>query len=287
MTGFGRASGIDGSRRFVVEVRSVNARGLDVKLRARELDGACELEVLREVRAKMERGSVTVIVRDEGTAEGALAVDPDRVRRAHAVLQTLSADLGLPGRVDLATVAAFVGAREPGASEGASPLSWQAVRPALATALAELHQMRAREGAALGTDVAARLDRLSTLVDTIDHAAAGLPTRAARRLTDRLAALGVPDSVEPARLAQEVALLAEKLDVSEEVVRLRSHIAHVRVLMQASDAAIGRKLDFFVQELGRELNTVASKVQDAQIAALVVDGKAELEKIREQAQNIE
>jgi uncharacterized protein (TIGR00255 family) len=113
-----------------------------------------------------------------------------------------------------------------------------------------------------------------------------LPTRAARRLEERLTALAAEVSVDPARLAQEVALLAERLDVSEELVRLETHLRHLNELLEDSGAS-GRKMDFVIQEIGRELNTVGSKVQDADIAAQVIEGKAELEKIREQAQNIE
>jgi uncharacterized protein (TIGR00255 family) len=125
-------------------------------------------------------------------------------------------------------------------------------------------------------------------VAAIAAAASALPTRAGRRLADRLAALAAHVPVDPARLAQEIALLAERLDVSEEVVRLETHLAHLQRLIDGDGGgAAGRKMDFVVQEVARELNTVAAKVQDAEIAALVIDGKAELEKIREQAQNVE
>jgi len=192
------------------------------------------------------------------------------------------AHFGLPQPVDLATVAAYFGTL-PG--ESAAATSWPSLQPAVEEALRGLAATRAEEGQALLRDLRARLARLRGLVHTIAGAAAALPTRAARRLEERVAALtAVP--IEPARLAQEVALLAERLDVSEELVRLETHLGALARLFEASGAS-GRKMDFVIQEIGRELNTVASKVQDAEVAGLVIDGKAELEKIREQAQNIE
>jgi uncharacterized protein (TIGR00255 family) len=286
MTGFGRGTATVGQRRLVVEARSVNHRGIDVKVRGRDLDGGCEIEVIRAVRAAIERGSVVVGVREEGGPRA--AVDFDRLRSLHASLEAARAALGLAAPVDLQTVAAFLAATD-GAAEGA-PIAWEELGPALAQALEALAAMRAAEGRALAVDLRARLERLRRTVAAIDAAAAGLPTRARRRLEDRLASVvGASDApLDPARLATEVALLAERLDVSEELVRLETHLAHLQRLVDGAAAgAAGRKMDFVVQEIGRELNTVAAKVQDAEIAALVIDAKAELEKIREQAQNVE
>jgi uncharacterized protein (TIGR00255 family) len=145
---------------------------------------------------------------------------------------------------------------------------------------------RRREGAALADDLRARLHRLRGLVGQIRAAAAGLPERFSRRIEDRLAALRGQPGFEPGRVAQEAALMAERLDVTEELVRLDTHLGHLDELGRAA-GSVGRKLDFIVQEVGRELNTIGSKAQDAHVAGLVIEGKAELEKLREQAQNIE
>jgi uncharacterized protein (TIGR00255 family) len=123
-------------------------------------------------------------------------------------------------------------------------------------------------------------------VGQIRDASAVLPERFAKRIEERLAGLRGQPGFEPARVAQEAALMAERLDVTEELVRLGAHLAHMGELLRAA-GAVGRKLDFVVQEVGRELNTIGSKSQDAAVAALVIDGKAELEKLREQAQNVE
>jgi uncharacterized protein (TIGR00255 family) len=279
-----------GARRFIVEMRSLNSRGSEVKIRGREGDipAAVETEIVRAVRAQVARGTVSVTIREEGIEAPAAVIDLTVVRQAHEALETLRRELGLAQPVDLATVAAFLagpGARHVHRDE----MTWDGLRPAVEQALREVQATRAREGAALATDLRQRLDRLCDLAATIDKTASGLPTRAARKLEERLAAVATSSTVlDPERLAQEVAILAEKLDVSEELVRLRTHLHHLGELFAGNaPEAAGRKIDFLVQEVGREVNTIGSKVQDAPIAALVVESKAELEKLREQAQNIE
>ena len=292
MTGFGRAT-IDvggtvegGARatRLRVEIRSVNHRGLDLKTRAPQPDAFCEAEIGRVVRASVERGSVTVHIREEApTARG--VVDETRVRQVHAALERLRAELGLAEPVGLTAIAAFIAAAGGGAGLEGEAL-WEALRPGVERALGELLATRTREGAALAADIGARVERLGELVERIRAASAALPERFARRIEERLAALRGQAGFEPARVAQEAALMAERLDVTEELVRLGAHLAHLGELTRAA-GAVGRKLDFVVQEVGRELNTIGSKSQDAGVAALVIDGKAELEKLREQAQNVE
>jgi uncharacterized protein (TIGR00255 family) len=261
----------------------VNHRGLDLKIRTREPDAVCDAEIARAVRAAVERGSVTVHIRDESAA-GSAGIDEVRVRAVRAVLDRLRRELGLAAPVDLATVAAFMTAGAGSDLEGET--LWEALRPGIEAALAELRATRAREGVALAEDVGGRLERLRALVVQIRAAAAGLPERFARRLEERLTTLRGQPGFEPGRVAQEAALMAERLDVSEELVRLDAHLGLVGELTRAG-GAVGRKLDFVVQEVGRELNTIGSKAQDAAIAGFVIDAKAELERLREQAQNIE
>ena len=290
MTGFGRRIAEAGERRLVVEIRSLNARGSDIKVRGRDLDipATVETEIVRAIRARVVRGSVAITIREEGVQAPEALIDLAVVRQAHAVLETLRRELGLAQPVDLDTVAAFL-AGPASRHVRRDEMAWEEVRPAVEHALQEMQAMRAREGAALVADLRQRLDRLRVLAEDLAHAAAGLPTRAARKLEERLASVAASAvAVDPSRLAQEVAMLAEKLDVAEEVVRLRTHLHHLgELLSDAAPEAAGRKIDFLVQEIGREINTIGSKVQDAPIAALVVEGKVELEKLREQAQNIE
>jgi uncharacterized protein (TIGR00255 family) len=286
MTGFGRAGADGGSAargRLRVEIRSVNHRGLDLKVRAPQPDAYCEAEIAKAVRAVVDRGSVTVHVRDEAPVARA-GVDDARVRQVYGALEALRAELGIAEPVGLSTVASFMSTGGGGGLEGEA--LWEVLRPGVEQALVELVATRKREGAALTEDIRGRLERLRALVVDIRTAATALPERFARRIEERLASLRDQPGFEPGRVAQEAALMAERLDVSEELVRLDTHLGHVAELLGAS-GAVGRKLDFVVQEVGRELNTIGSKAQDAGVAALVIEGKAELERLREQAQNIE
>ncbi len=283
MTGFGRATAEAGERRLHVEIRSLNHRGLDLKIRSREPDAFCDHEIGRAVRSAIERGTVVVQIRDESRREAG-EIDEERLRSVHATLERLRQALEIDEAVSLRTVAAFM--RAIGAESIAGEQLWESLRPAVERALAELRANRAREGAVLAKDLTAQHTRISQLAEEIATKAAGLPASFARRLEERVAARGSQPGLDAGRLAQEVALLAERLDVSEELVRLGAHLALVTDLL-AAGGALGRKLDFVIQELGRELNTIASKAQDAGIAALVIDAKAALEKMREQAQNVE
>jgi uncharacterized protein (TIGR00255 family) len=235
------------------------------------------------VRAAVERGSVTVHIRDEALASSA-GIDEARARQVHGALEALRAQLGIAAPVTLEAVAAFMSAGSGGSLEGEA--LWEALRPAVDKALGELRATRKREGAALAQDLSGRVAHLGQLVGKIRSAAAELPDRFGKRIEERLASLRSEPGFEPGRLAQEAALMAERLDVSEELVRLETHLSHLAELLRAP-GAVGRKLDFVIQEVGRELNTIGSKAQDAGVAALVIDGKAELEKLREQAQNVE
>jgi len=314
MTGFGRAVIETRGRRVVVEVRSVNHRNLDVKVRGRALPAAAEIEIIRAVRAAMARGSVQVTVEEEseqrheregeGSAEARAL---DRVRAAHRALEQLRLELGLTSRVDLATAVAFLRLERDRLPEAGAPLTWDALVPAVNEALQALMEARAREGRLMAIELYGRTEQLGVIAARLGEYTRPLAERGARRLAERLsaglsaaggAAAGAP--IDPARLAQEAALLADRLDVSEELARFEVHRARVAELVRAEgptatpslqrdvgQAGIGRTLEFLLQELSRELNTLGSKAQDAEVSALVIAGKAELEKIREQAQNIE
>ena len=291
MTGFGRARAVLGSRTVGVEIRSLNHRGLDIKVRAYDtlLAPEIETEILRLVRQTLARGSVAISLRDEaGEGQGG-GIDAARVRQMHAALDGLRQEMGLPLPIDLATVGTFMASTKGGPMSEIPSSDWATLAPAMEAALAGLCAMREHEGAAIRADLEHRLSNLRGLVERIAELVAIVPGRAARRLEERVAALaGSSVTIDPSRLAQEIALLAERLDVSEEIVRLRAHFDHLTALLEGTGKdAPGRRIDFLAQELGRELNTLGAKIQDAAIAALVIDGKAELEKLREQAQNIE
>lgn len=285
MTGFGRAVAEANDVRYAVEIRSLNHRGLDLKVRSVETDVAAEVEIVRAVRSVIDRGSVTVLVREEKLT-GPAALDENRIRETQLALERIRRELGLANPVDLATVARFMPGGPVTASGPRGDALWRVLRPAVAAALEEVRASRAREGEAIGADLRMRLGRLDEVARAIESKAPDVSGRFAQRLKERLSTAAAVPAVDAARLAQEVALMAERLDVTEEIVRLRAHLDHCRMLFD-EQGPVGRKLDFVIQEIGRELNTVGSKAQDAAIAAEVIEGKAVLEKMREQAQNIE
>lgn len=288
MTGYGRGVSVHGDVRVTVDVRAVNHRFLDLKLRGSALPAALEDAICSRVRGAVERGSVVVSVNlARGGAAVGLAIDGAAAERVHRQLADLAARLGMPGP-DLALVLA-----QPGVVIGGEPstggdddAATTAAGAALDAALGQLAEMRRAEGDALARDLLARLAELDAARAAIAGRAASLPAQIARRLGERIHRLATEVAIDDARLAQEVALHADRADVTEELIRLASHLEQARALI-GGPGAVGRRLDFLVQELGRELNTIGSKSASAEISTAIVGAKATLEKIREQAQNVE
>jgi uncharacterized protein (TIGR00255 family) len=283
MTGYGRGVAEQDGRRATVEVRSVNHRFLDLKLRGTPVPPALEEQIAARVRASIERGAVTVSVHVVAPGEASARIDPDAAGRAYDMLSALAIRIGV-GPPDLALVLA-----QPGVVVAAEPAGDDPDPRALAAldaALAQLDRMRTTEGGALAAELRARLDELAALRTAIAGLAAAVPAQLARRLAERVRRLLEDAELDPGRLAQEAAVLADRADVTEELVRLASHVDQARALVEAP-GAVGRRLDFLVQEIGRELNTIGSKSASAEISTAVVDAKAVLEKVREQAQNVE
>jgi uncharacterized protein (TIGR00255 family) len=279
MTGFGRGVAEHAGVRATVDIRSVNHRFIDLKLRA-QVSAGLEDAIGAKIKAAVERGAISVSIHLD-KPRGAGVIKLDVARAVHAELLALAHELEI-AEPDLALVLAQPGVVAP--QDVVEPDA--AVLAALDAALAQLAEMRAREGSALATELAARLDELAGLRGKIDAIAAHVPEQLQKRLHERVRRLLGDDSVDPQRLAQEIALLAERADVTEELVRLGSHLEQARALVRGN-AAAGRRLEFLVQEIGRELNTIGSKSQDAEITSHVVEAKAILEKLREQVQNVE
>ncbi len=285
MTGFGRGVADQGGMRATVDIRAVNHRFLDLKLRGAALSPATEEAVSQRIRASIERGAIAVSIHigREGAPAGVI-VDAAAADSAHRMLAALANRLGMQGP-DLALVLA-----QPGVVISAERSDDEPpVLPALEAALTQLHTMRAAEGEALAVELRTRFDELTALRTQIATVAATLPQQLTKRLQERIKKLFEPSeigAVDPTRLAQEVALLADRSDVTEELVRLASHLDQARLLIDGKPAA-GRRLDFLVQEIGRELNTIGSKSTVTEISAAIVEGKAVLEKVREQVQNVE
>jgi uncharacterized protein (TIGR00255 family) len=286
MTGYGTASAQVGGASIVIEVRSVNHRFLDVRTRLPALlsDHASAVDEL--ARKLLARGRVEVTGRVDGLLEGEVVLHRDRARSALLALQELRDDLGLREAIPLALLGAVPGlfvdkARDPEDTHNA-------VVHAAQGACTALLSMRRAEGAALATDLRARIARVEELSGRVAARAPELTSRYRDKLRARVEALlaGTGVALDPARIEQEVALLADRSDVSEEITRLESHCRQFSALLRPDDEPVGRRLEFLLQEMGREVNTLGSKVDDLALTACMLDLKAELERLREQVQNV-
>jgi uncharacterized protein (TIGR00255 family) len=288
MTGFGAGRARVGDEEVSVELRSLNHKFCEVKARLPRELAALEPVLSKQVKDRLARGSVELLVkRQAATASGNVpTVDLALAREYVRAFRELAKELGLVGDIAWSQVAnqpGVVRLEEKGVDlESAT----RACQSALDQALAALEKMRQVEGEAIHKD----LDERMRLLEGWSREVAQLAPRAVldyqQRLTDRVAELARGVSVDPQRLAQEVALFAERTDIAEEVTRLASHLEQFRALMASSEPA-GRRMDFLVQEMHREVNTTGSKSQHADISARVVSMKAEVERIREQVQNVE
>ncbi len=288
MTGFGRKeTTIDGST-VAVEVRAVNHRYLDIQCRLPRSLSQIEEACKAAIQQQCQRGRVDVTISLSGERMGPRQVAVDRrLAKAYATaLRTLQKDLRLAGKPDINLIAGYRDVitltETPG---GDTDLQKLALRT-LTAALRELDRMRKREGEALGHDIDAHLAKLDRARIEVAERAPQVSIDALTRLKARVQTLLGTSTVDETRLHQELAMLADRSDVSEELARLASHCGQFRDALSRAEP-VGKTLDFLLQEMGREVNTIGSKANDAGITTLVVQMKTELEKIREQVQNIE
>lgn len=289
MTGYGRKEVIAGSLQLTVEIRSVNNRFIDVQVKVPRSLGALEPRVKKTVQEQCSRGRFDVFISRSGEREstGRIVVDEVLLGQYVQAMQGIRERFRLTGDLDLGLVAAFPGLVSVAEEKDDLETVWAAVADGVRGALEDLNTMRFEEGTALVADMVRRLGLIEQLMEKVQALSPQTVEQARTRMRDALDRL-LAEQPDPARLAQEMAILAERTDVTEEITRLGSHLRQYRNFLSVSSGEpVGRKLDFLLQEMGREANTIASKAMNAQIAHHVVDIKAELEKIREQAQNIE
>jgi uncharacterized protein (TIGR00255 family) len=287
MTGFGLGETPLGSGKLEVEIRGVNHRFLDVRVRVpRELgDLTGFLEQLS--RERLTRGRYEVAMRTEGTALSSPVLDRHRARAAYRALCELRDEVAPGSEVPL-TLLASIPDLFVSSSERETEHVRHATRAAFELAVLALDAMRVREGVALAEDLARRLARIRGLAQDISRRSPEVLELHRKRLRDRAERLrsSVELDVDTARLEQEIAIFAERSDISEELIRLESHCSQVSGLLD-HDEGVGRRLDFLLQEMAREANTVGAKSPDAAISHAIVDVKAEIERMREQVQNVE
>jgi uncharacterized protein (TIGR00255 family) len=287
MTGFARSAGAEAGRGWSWELRSVNGRGLDVRLRLPPGLEAQEAGFRQVIAGALRRGSVQAQLAWSEAATAGVTVRVEVLDRLLTLALALAARIpgALPPRAE--ALLALPGVLRAGEAEAVSDVSIAAVRAGLDEALAALLAARGEEGARLGEVLAGQINTIATLATAARLQAAGQHIAQQRRLHESLRSLlGEDASVDPARLAQELALLASRADVREELDRLDSHIGQARALL-AEGAGVGRRLDFLVQEFNREANTLCSKSATTALTEIGLKLKAVIEQFREQVQNIE
>jgi uncharacterized protein (TIGR00255 family) len=303
MTGYGAGEYPCLGGRAVVEIRTVNSRALDVRVRLPRELGDTALWVEQAVRARLGRGRCEVTARLEGVVSAPLRLDEARAQAALGAFRALR-DAHFPGTELSLSLLTSVPDLFVSAPEGEIGASRESIQRALGVALDGLDGSRAREGEALGQDMAARARALGVLVDTIEARLPEVVAGHRKRLGERLRQLaaGLEVTIDGARIEPDIVAYVDRADVSEELTRLRAHLGLLGELLgeptPAAEAGrgrregeaggpVGRKLEFLLQEVGRELNTLGAKTQDAKVSHLIVEAKTELERLKEQAQNVE
>ena len=288
MTGFGRGEAQREGVTWSVECSSVNRKQLEVAVNLPRELAELENAVRTDVTAAVSRGRVNVAVRRDVASNSTDAVRIDQTLAAqyfHA-MHALALKLDIPPEISLTDITRMPGVVTQAQTEIATDEAWPAIQEALAVALKQLNIMRVAEGTSLRTDIESRLAVIESLLVSIREKAATVPEHQRKALHQRLQEAGLPLSLDDERLVKEIALFADRTDISEELTRAASHIKQFRAYLDGS-APAGRSLDFLLQEFFREFNTMGSKCNNAEIAHHVVTAKTELEKIREQVQNAE
>lgn len=289
MTGFGTAAVTVPGGRLVAEVRSVNARFLELRINLPREHQAAEPELRTLAQKMVERGRVDLVVRREGSARTSVRVEPDLelARATVAAWRKIQKELGIPGEIDLALLRAS-GADLLRSVQGQPDVEAELplLRRAVTQALEKHAKDRQREGANLAKDMKARWKSLVELQRTFTRLAKEMTPLVTERLTARVTALLGDQSFDEGRILQEVALAVERSAINEELARLASHLDALAGLLRDS-APIGKRLEFLIQEMVREVNTIGSKANHLPMTQAVLAAKSELEKLREQSANVE
>lgn len=289
MTAFSQASYTSGAITADVTIRSYNSRYLDIALHCPESCLVLEEDIKKIISADHSRGRVEIrlSIKDETKDLDLFEVDKSRALSYFNALKKVNEDLGLSDTVTIDHVLSGRNIIIPAKINRDTKALWAAVAPCIKSASKDLDRMRILEGENLHVDLRDRITYIETNLGRIEKDADDIPAMYKKRLMERISVLASDtEALDPVRLNQEAAILADKSDVSEEIVRLHSHIKQFREIMDAGESQ-GRKLNFLIQEFNREFNTIGSKAGKAALSHQVVDLKSELEKIREQVQNIE
>lgn len=288
MTGYGRVKVENDLREITVELRSVNHRYLDLNIKVPRIYGYLEEMVSKQAQAAIARGKVDIFVSVRAKEGADIRVSPNMavIQGYVDAIKKVSETYGLSDEATALSLLRLPDAMEQSKEEADADQLKAEVSAVLDQALTEYNAMREKEGARLVEDVTYRAGLIAQSVDFVEQRSPDCVEEYRQRIAARMTEILDGTELAQQRILQEAALYADKVNVTEEIVRLRSHLAQLETMLK-SPVAIGRKLDFLVQEMNRETNTIGSKANDFQIAKTVVDMKAEIEKIREQIQNIE
>ena len=285
MTGFGAADAQWEAWICQVEIRSVNQRFLDIRCRLPLGFQTMEPEIKKQIKAVSSRGKIDCSIKlEKGASEEKLKLNLERAQHYNELLTEFEALSGRKVGVDARDLSSLNIIEENKSGEPPEKCE-KGIRECLSRALEGLQEMKEREGQAMQSDIQQRLSSCGNIVNSIEKLSQAEPERFRDRIQERFSQLTEGIGINPERLEQEIALLADRLDISEEVVRFRTHLEHMDEIM--SQREVGKKAEFLLQELNREVNTMASKSNHAGISQSSVEIKSELEKVREQLQNIE
>ena len=285
MTGFGAADAQWETWICQVEIRSVNQRFLDIRCRLPFGFQTMEPEIKKQIKAVSSRGKIDCSIKlEKGASEEKLKLNLERAQRYNELLTEFEALSGRKVGVDARDLSSLNIIEENKSGEPPEKCE-KVIQECLSRALEGLQEMKEREGQAMQSDIQQRLSSCGNIVNSIEKLSQAEPERFRDRLQERFSQLTEGVEINPERLEQEIALLADRLDISEEVVRFRTHLEHMDDIL--SQHEVGKKAEFLMQELNREVNTMASKSNHAKISQASVQIKSELEKVREQLQNIE
>lgn len=289
MTGYGRASVNGDDFSVSVDLKTVNNRFLDIHLRLGTELSTLEPVIKKRITSRLARGRVDATITFERTSEVAYELNRPLIAGYVSAMREMQREFQIAGELDINVLARLPGALQP-ARDGLAENMIAGVNRALDEAIDKLQRMREEEGEALHNEMRERLAKIEALVPVIEQSAAGLVEAYRVRLQKRVGEIlnrgGQPVEIDPARVSQEVAYLADRSDVSEEMTRLRSHLSQFREALDSTNE-VGKMLDFLLQELNREANTTLSKSTELSIKEAALGIKAEVEKLREQVQNVE
>ncbi len=291
MTGFGRGETVIGSVNISTEVKSVNSKGCNIIARLPEQISSYEMQIVNYIKSKISRGQINVIIeldRGEFSSGNKVVVDHELAEDYWSQLESLRDELSFTDQIDLVTLVSFPGVVTIEEAKEDTEDIWSAAYQTLAMAVDEFIHMRETEGSAMLSDLSERLESMLLILDKVKDRSPLVIDEYRQRLQKRLSELTQNQViVDESRLAMEVAIMADRCDITEELVRLKSHISQMKDYLDNADEPIGRQLDFILQEINREVNTISSKANDYQISSDCIQLKYEIEKVREQAQNIE